>query len=339
MPVGTVSAPLQLAQVKQRYRNGAVDLYKFNVESMVFEEESTRLPPVQTKMEAYQRFCPFASQRPRFVGERVRLLFLSSAVDCAFRSSEFDEWTAPHSGNIATALFDNPNRPSCVIAGSVPDSEIHDAIGRLGRPRWFHRHGSNFEAYDRTYQGSRNSELAMINSIDLSARVAILDGLVTLGTASVTLFNVDTMCYDGIILDVPLHYVFGLGFFAALAEARAVATAELCRLTGLDPAAEFDVSEFDGKEFDRIEDLFDVKELAALVSSWTQADPAVVAAIHSRQSEAEFGTRMQAIMHANCGWPPQTVAKCREPPGTNPSFHFDRGFGYRAKYSIDFLFF
>ena len=65
---------------------------------------------------------------------------------------------------------------------------------------------------------------------------------------------------------------------SALAEARAFATAELCRLTGLDPAAEFDVSEFDGKEFDRIEDLFDVKGLAALVSSWTQADPAVVAA-------------------------------------------------------------
>ena len=45
----------QLVQVKQRYRNGAVDFYKFNVESMAFEEESARLPPVRTKLEAYQR--------------------------------------------------------------------------------------------------------------------------------------------------------------------------------------------------------------------------------------------------------------------------------------------
>ena len=145
-------------------------------------------------------------------------------------------------------------------------------------------------------------------------------------------FDPFSMDYSGPIMrGVPLYMVHSMHYSAALAEARALATAVACRRAGLADAspapASFNVMS------KQIAQCADVGALASLVASW--GEPILAEQVISRQAEADWGLQMQAMLREQAGWtdlggPTWVVAEDRS---CDPSFHFEPGIAIRLRWS------
>ena len=151
-------------------------------------------------------------------------------------------------------------------------------------------------------------------------------------------FDPFSMDYSGPIMrGVPLYMVHSMHYSAALAEARALATAVACRCAGL-ANADDDVDAGPAlASFNlmskQIAQCADVGALASLVASW--GEPFLAKQVISRQAEADWGVRMQAMLReqaglTDLGGPTWEVPEDRS---CDPSFHFEPGIAIRLRWS------
>ena len=151
-------------------------------------------------------------------------------------------------------------------------------------------------------------------------------------------FDPFSMDYSGPIMrGVPLYMVHSMHYSAALAEARALATAVACRCAGLanaddDVDAGPALASFNLMS-QQIAQCADVGALASLVASW--GEPFLAKQVISRQAEADWGVRMQAMLReqaglTDLGGPTWEVPEDRS---CDPSFHFEPGIAIRLRWS------
>jgi hypothetical protein len=159
-PVGMVSAPLQLAQIQKCYVNGAANVLLMDEVSLSPDPaKPLRVSRPMTVLDAAQRFLSPLAERPRFVGERVRLCH-KSACRGSFCKHDLDKWVADGASRKSLpGSFSYQPLPS----GSQP--HYHRLRG-LGRPRLFDRGRTAAPGLSGSLTGE--SELAMIRKINLN---------------------------------------------------------------------------------------------------------------------------------------------------------------------------
>ena len=301
----------RLVRVDRRRRSGKTEITRCNMSNFEFEHRILINPGTPL-------LC-LHDRRPRFVGERVRLVDRSGGlgfsisghlhhdVDYALytHGKEYGESGISH----ATDLFLD-----------IPPQFQHPALEFYYRWTWG-------QMRDDVEAGK--SDLAMITELDLTERVQLRGGNFTRGTATVRLFDPVSMSYTGPMCTLPLHNVDGLGFQTSIAEARAAALSSLIRSTSQveDLVSEerpyrapwsFELTSVACLPSDKVTALDsapDPRSLASLVAEW-ELDEQLVQRLILLQETAEHEMRLmklvqgqfqrqvaQACLRADSNWP------------------------------------
>ena len=226
IPPAGLSGP-ELVRIEARFQNGIVDVTPFDFDASEFSCQQRRLTAAEGG-----RLLHLMDPSPRYVGERVRLRYLTQ-VPChghmgtrgTGRTYGFI-WEPQPFGPMALQLLGTDLYAEAIYAGPIPGFYARSSQSELDAI-WEY---CGLDGYLNDL-----CDLARITSLDLMAKVSTKKGPWgnagwTLGTADVVLFNPRTMAYDGLRLPgVPLANICGLGFAWPLAESRAGALAVLMK--------------------------------------------------------------------------------------------------------------
>ena len=340
MPVAAVAQHPTLAKVVRCFANGAIEVSPFDEMTDDFDaSKRSTLPPARTEFEMRQQAMGLFSERPRYVGEIVRISRKGIVKNICIQD-EFDAracksvWRRADGQHVPNSeLWCAPDDVRECIERCTP-TELWRTGGDVKKIPWRCRMDMNtkesrsflnfsdgaLSADDLGVSGISWSaldytpDLGMIVAIDLDREVVVQQARpgdtfcdqpwVCFGAVDIVLFNPLTAQYDGTRLSsVPLGpFIMSLGSKVSLAEARSLATAHVCRSASSATEQEARAC------VDRICQLRDVQAIASELQSLAYDASGVMDLIYARDfamqqnAELERRIREQAILQWAQRW-------------------------------------